>query len=125
MHLSQHRLQEQQRAIVHARHSSPVTSCLQLSGLLLISVLAAPSDSKWRVGKHEIEALLWLGKLVAGFLAMGIVRNQRVPEKDARLTIFLDEQVRLAHCVVRWGEFLAVNGDVLLHASLLSGTRCL
>ena len=58
LHLGQHGLQEQQRAVVHARHPRLVAGFLQLARFLLVAVLAAPGDAEGRIAEHEVEAEL-------------------------------------------------------------------
>ena len=65
LHLGQHGLQEEQRAVVHARHAGLVAGLLQFAGFLLVAVLAAPGDAEGRIAEHEVEAEFGFRKLVA------------------------------------------------------------
>ena len=118
LHLGQHGLQEQQRAVVHARHAGLVAGLLQFPGFLLVAVLAAPGDAEGRIAEHEVEAEFGFGKLVARLFAVRLVGDERVAEKDLGLLVVLDEQVGLTDGVVGRGKLLPVDGDELLDACL-------
>ena len=68
-HLGEHGLQEEQRAVVHARHAGLVAGSFQLARLGFITILAAPSDAEGRIAQHPVEAPLAFGPLVAGLFA--------------------------------------------------------
>ncbi len=50
LHLGEHGLQEEQRAVVHSWHSGPIAGLLQLARLGFVAVLATPGHAKGRIG---------------------------------------------------------------------------
>ena len=118
LHLGQHGLQEEQRAVVHARHPGLVAGLLQLARFRLVAVLAAPGHAEGRIAEHEVEAELGLRQLVARLLAVRVVRDERVAEVHLGLLVVLDQQVGLADGVVRRRKLLAVDGDEFFDALL-------
>ena len=51
LHLGQHGLEEEQRAVVHARHPGLIAGLLQLARLGFVAVLAAPGHAEGRIAK--------------------------------------------------------------------------
>ena len=115
LHLGQHGLQEQQRAVVGARHAGPVAGRGVAACLVLVAVLAAPGHAEGRVAEHEVETVVRAGQLVAGLLAARVVGNQGIAEEDTRLLVFLDQQVGTADGVVGRRQLLTVQRHVALH----------
>src|SRR5947209_1745566 len=52
------------------------------------------------------------------------MRNERVAQKYFGVLVLLNQEIRLANCVVGWRHFLPVDGQVLVDTVLLGRRLC-
>ena len=80
-HLGQHGLQEEQSAVVHARHPGLIAGLLQLARLGFVTVLAAPGDAEGRVAQHAVKAVFGSGNWSPGSRLCGSWGISELPRK--------------------------------------------